>query len=71
MAQDFDALRQTGMKVILRFAYTKTLTDENGPYGDAPLSVASSHIDQLAPLLKVHSPSTADSHLNVNDLLPL
>ncbi len=53
VANDFNVLRQAGMKAIVRMAYTNVVTNANGPYGDAPLSVASAHLDQLSPILKV------------------
>jgi hypothetical protein len=47
LQRDFDAVRQTGMKVHLRFSY-------NYPFGgpDAPLDRIFGHLDQLKPLLE-------------------
>jgi hypothetical protein len=42
-------VRTAGFKMILRFAYTNT--DSN----DAPLSIVQGHLDQLAPLLRNNS----------------
>lgn len=57
--QDCDAVREAGLKMILRFAYTNTA--KNGdckdeyhicpPYGDAPVPVVLNHVKQLKPLL--------------------
>jgi hypothetical protein len=60
MQQDFDAVREAGLKMILRFAYTNTAKsgackDEYAicpPYGDAPRAVVLNHIKQLKPLLQ-------------------
>lgn len=60
LQKDFDAVREAGLKMILRFAYTNTAnggdcTDEYKicpPYGDAPLNVVLNHIKQLKPLLQ-------------------
>lgn len=57
---DFDAVRQAGLKMILRFAYTNTAKGGNcndeykicPPYGDAPPVVVFRHIEQLKPLLQ-------------------
>jgi hypothetical protein len=58
VANDFNVLRQAGMKAVVRIGYTNVINNANGPYNDAPLSVASAHIDQLSPIFKVHSRST-------------
>lgn len=47
--QDMQALRQNGVKAILRFAYT---FNEPPPHNDAPLSIIQTHLTQLAPVLK-------------------
>ena len=47
--QDMNAVRQSGAKVILRFAYT---FNEPPPHDDARLPVVLQHIEQLAPLLQ-------------------
>jgi hypothetical protein len=60
LQKDFDAVREAGLKMILRFAYTNianagTCKDEYKicpPYGDAPLNVTLNHIKQLKPLLQ-------------------
>lgn len=57
---DFDAVRDAGLKAILRFSYNdKThggdCPDEYKicpPYGDAPKAVVLQHIKQLAPLFR-------------------
>ncbi|MFN0214631.1 MAG: DUF4874 domain-containing protein, partial [Saprospiraceae bacterium] len=48
MQQDFAAARQAGVKLVLRFAYTRKATP---PYGDAPKSIVLQHIAQLKPIL--------------------
>lgn len=55
---DFDAARQAGVKLILRFNYTTTTVSGPcpvgfacPPYGDAPKSVILNHITQLKPIL--------------------
>lgn len=45
--QDFQSLREAGMKVILRFAYSSQIGEP-----DAPLPVVLNHIEQLKPLLR-------------------
>ncbi|MBV9961747.1 MAG: DUF4832 domain-containing protein [Parafilimonas sp.] len=56
---DFDAARQAGMKLILRFCYT--IIQNSGacpegficpPYGDAPKNIVLGQIAQLKPLLQ-------------------
>lgn len=54
---DFDAAREAGVKLIVRFAYTDNV-DGSGcdswicaPYGDAPKAWVLSHIAQLKPYL--------------------
>ncbi len=49
MQADFDAARTAGVKMIVRFAYTKKTSM---PYGDADLSRIQSHLTQLQPLLQ-------------------
>jgi hypothetical protein len=48
MQQDFNAARAAGVKMIVRFAYTKKSTS---PYGDATPEWALKHIAQLKPVL--------------------
>ena len=58
MSNDLEAIREAGMKALLRFGYTYTDPTVEGfvpPYGDASLSVASAHIAQLSPIFKVCS----------------
>lgn len=43
---DFERLRNTGVKCVLRFAYNSNQNDT-----DAPLSIIESHLDQLKPIL--------------------
>jgi hypothetical protein len=60
LQKDFDAVREAGLKMILRFAYTNTANTENckgeygicPPYGDAPRHIVLHHIQQLKPLLQ-------------------
>ncbi len=60
LQKDFDAVREAGLKMILRFAYTNTTKSGNcgdeykicPPYGDAPLNIVLQHIRQLKPLLQ-------------------
>jgi Domain of unknown function (DUF4832)/Domain of unknown function (DUF4874) len=60
--QDLTVVREAGLKVILRFAYTNkartgTCPDQYKicpPYGDAPKAIVLEHIKQLAPLFKKH-----------------
>ncbi|RPI43914.1 MAG: DUF4874 domain-containing protein, partial [Bacteroidetes bacterium] len=47
--EDFQVVRQSGIKVILRFAYTSKSTE---PYGDASPDWVLHHIGQLEPLLR-------------------
>ncbi|MEP6948454.1 MAG: DUF4832 domain-containing protein, partial [Ginsengibacter sp.] len=57
--KDMDALREAGMKMIPRFAYTNTTKTgdcKDGaicpPYGDASTGIVFNHIQQLKPLLQ-------------------
>jgi hypothetical protein len=60
--QDLTAVRNAGLKVILRFAYTNTAKTGTcpdqykicPPYGDAPKAIVLQHIRQLAPLFRKH-----------------
>ena len=60
LQKDFDAVRDAGLKMIIRFAYTNTAKDGNcnseykicPPYGDAPVQIVFHHISQLKPLLQ-------------------
>lgn len=47
--QDFQAIRQAGLKVVLRFAYTQR---SSKPYGDAEPARVLQHIQQLKPILR-------------------
>jgi hypothetical protein len=49
MRQDFNTARAAGVKLIVRFAYTKK---SSAPYGDATPAWVQQHIEQLAPMLK-------------------
>jgi len=58
LRDDFSAIREAGLKVILRFAYTNTSKKGDcpdgaicPPYGDAPKERVLRHIEQLKPLL--------------------
>lgn len=58
MSNDLEAIREAGMKALLRFGYTHTDPTVEGfvpPYGDASLSVASAHITQLSPIFKANA----------------
>ena len=49
---DFDAMRQAGFKVVLRFAYSSTY-NPNPPHEDGPdKATIMQHIEQLKPYLK-------------------
>ncbi len=52
LQKDFDKIRKAGFKIIVRFAYTETLTN---PYGDAPPEIVLMHINQLKPILTRNS----------------
>ncbi|MFT3680216.1 MAG: DUF4832 domain-containing protein [Ferruginibacter sp.] len=60
LQKDFDAIRNSGLKIILRFAYTNEshggdCKDEYKicpPYGDAPRHIVMKHVQQLKPLLQ-------------------
>jgi hypothetical protein len=61
MDADFDILRQSGLKAVVRFAYTKQLHFASGttwppvpPYGDADTAQILAHLEQLRPLLNKH-----------------
>lgn len=49
LQNQFTLIRAAGFKMIIRFAYTDTGTD------DAPVSQMLSHLDQLAPILQSNS----------------
>lgn len=46
---DMDLVRNSGFKMILRFAYT---FNDPAPWDDAPESIVMSHIDQLTPYIQ-------------------
>lgn len=50
IAADFDAARQAGVKLIVRFAYA--FNEPDNVKDDAKLDVVLSHIEQLAPVLR-------------------
>jgi hypothetical protein len=50
IGNDFNTIRQAGMKSIVRFAYS-----DNIGQPDAPLNIILNHIDQLKPLLQQNS----------------
>ncbi|HOZ76623.1 MAG TPA: DUF4832 domain-containing protein [Ferruginibacter sp.] len=60
LQKDFDIIRSTGLKLVLRFAYTNSThggdcKDEYKicpPYGDAPVHIVMQHVQQLKPLLR-------------------
>ena len=47
MRQDFETMRQTGVKCVLRFRYTTSMDEP-----DAPLEIIERHLEQLAPVLE-------------------
>lgn len=47
--EDFQIIRESGIKVVLRFAYTQ---NSEPPYGDATPEQVQEHISQLKPLLQ-------------------
>lgn len=47
IANDFNTIRQAGMKCVLRFAYS-----DNIGQPDAPLNIILNHIDQMKPILQ-------------------
>ena len=51
---DFDTVRQAGLKVIVRFAYTDG-PDLEPPYGDAGKEWILRHVEQLKPVLQENS----------------
>jgi len=59
LQKDFDVVRRSGLKVVLRFAYiNKSHSGDCGdqydicpPYGDAPVHIVLQHVKQLKPLL--------------------
>lgn len=57
LKKDFDVIRKSGQKVIIRFAYTYRANNKDcpgstacPPYGDAPKEIVLEHIAQLKPL---------------------
>jgi hypothetical protein len=52
MQQDFNAARAGGVKMIVRFAYTKK---SSAPYGDATPEWVLKHIEQLKPVLQANA----------------
>ncbi|MCB0032843.1 MAG: DUF4832 domain-containing protein [Anaerolineales bacterium] len=62
IAQNFTAVRESGLKCVLRFAYTYEWIDEDGdgepdnlPYGDADKATILGHLEQLRPLIVANS----------------
>src|SRR4028119_69040 len=63
LQKDLDAVREAGLKMIIRFAYTNSTKsgdcpDEDKicpPYGDAPREVVLHHTQQLKPVLQKNS----------------
>lgn len=51
MRQNMEALRQAGLKVVLRFAYKDGYAEEDKPW-DAPVDVVLSQVEQLKPLFQ-------------------
>ncbi len=60
MERDFAALREAGLKSIVRFAYTETVNSEGcsswicPPYGDVQKERVLEHIGQLKPVLQAN-----------------
>jgi hypothetical protein len=52
MEKDFQNARQAGVKMVLRFAYTKSMSQ---PYGDATPQWVKRHINQLSEILEANS----------------
>jgi len=60
LQKDFDVIREAGLKMVLRFAYTNTARSGNckgeysicPPYGDASPEIVYNHIRQLTPILR-------------------
>lgn len=60
LQKDFDAVREAGLKMIIRFAYTNTANTGTchgeyeicPPYGDAPRHIVLNHVQQLKPLFQ-------------------
>ena len=53
---DLATAREAGVSVIVRFAYAQGgAWPYSPPYGDAPLEIVLSHIDQLGPVLRHNS----------------
>lgn len=50
ISNDFDVMRQAGVKSVLRFAYNSAIGDD-----DASLSTVLGHMDQLAPIIGANS----------------
>lgn len=48
---DLNIIRQSGIKCIIRFAYT---SNSSPPYGDAPKNIVLNHIAQLKPILSAN-----------------
>ncbi len=49
MRRDFDMVRNAGLKVIIRFAYSQ---GTSAPYDDATVDVVLTHIEQLKPVIR-------------------
>jgi PKD repeat protein/photosystem II stability/assembly factor-like uncharacterized protein len=52
LQQDFNAARQAGVKLVIRFAYTQK---DSAPFGDAPKNIVLQHITQLKPYLQANA----------------
>lgn len=52
MQTDFNLARQAGVKLVVRFAYTRS---DAPPYGDAPKHIVLQHIEQLKPVLQANA----------------
>ncbi len=74
MAKDFEAMREAGVKCLLRFAYNEKIGE-----ADAPIEMVLGHMEQLEPVLKKNADviavaqagfvgSWGEWHASTNDL---
>lgn len=59
LQKDFDIIRASGLKVIIRFAYTKRTSK---PYGDAKPEMAYTHVRQIGQVMRANSDVIAVVH---------
>lgn len=55
MTRNLAAIRESGIKCILRFSYTYPASIPKRPYGDAALNQIQRHLDQLASIIQNNS----------------